>query len=682
MITYLLLGDEEAFFSKDIPSKGSLKSTVSRSYRSRDKGSYGDSHQDDIDTYRREMKRQAPPTTDEGRQTERRHGDRRRDNEGRHHGRSVEHKSKRKSRKETTNPKRERRTRSRSPIYSTQSRSHSDRREPRSQYSHSDSQSKSHSGAWSSSHRHTHSHKSEYDRGEGGSGGRRDVYRLVRDLESSSSGSDSDEGVVSKEATPTRLKDGTEESKKESPKKTWKDIMYSDSEEEEEGESPLRKSASPRESDQSDSRQGEDDVKDVSATPPLAESVKKEDEPAQPTAESAVEIKVSSATPPGGPVSPSPPPSPHEEVLYLPALMGCRSVECYEWLNRIEEGTYGVVFRARDIRTDEIVALKKLKMEKEREGFPITSLREISTLLKANHENIVNVREIVVGSNMDKIFIVMDYVEHDLKSLMETMKQPFLEGEVKTLLIQLLKAVHHLHDNWIIHRDLKTSNLLLSHKGILKVADFGLAREYGSPLKNYTPIVVTLWYRAPELLLGAKEYSTAIDVWSVGCIFAELLQHKPLFMGKSEIDELNLIFKELGVPNESIWPGFGELPVAKKVQFTQQPLNNLRKRFPMITKNGFVLLNKFFAYDPKRRVTAEDALKHEYFEESPLPVDPSMFPTWPAKSEMTKKSVRPKSPTAPEGGAFFFNQKGKDGEDEKFQLPDSQPGKAGFTLKF
>ncbi len=228
---------------------------------------------------------------------------------------------------------------------------------------------------------------------------------------------------------------------------------------------------------------------------------------------------------------------------YLPALMGCRNVENYEWLNRIEEGTYGVVYRAKDKRTEQIVALKKLKMEKEKEGFPITSLREINMLLKAKHPNIVHVREIVVGSNMDKIYIVMDYVEHDLKSLMETMKQPFLEGEVKTLTVQLLRAVHHLHDNWILHRDLKASNLLLSHKGILKVGDFGLAREYGSPLKPYTPVVVTLWYRAPELLLGVKEYSTAVDMWSVGCIFAEFLLHKPLFQGKSEIDQLNQIFK-------------------------------------------------------------------------------------------------------------------------------------------
>lgn len=181
-------------------------------------------------------------------------------------------------------------------------------------------------------------------------------------------------------------------------------------------------------------------------------------------------------------------------------------------------------------------------MEKEKEGFPITSLREINTLLKGQHPNIVTVREIVVGSNMDKIYIVMDYVEHDLKSLMETMrhkKQKFMPGEVKCLLNQLLQAVAHLHDNWILHRDLKTSNLLLSHKGILKVGDFGLAREYDSPLKAYTPIVVTLWYRAPELLLCTKEYSTPIDMWSVGCIFAELLLMNALFPGKSEVEQVN-----------------------------------------------------------------------------------------------------------------------------------------------
>nr|XP_043894290.1 cyclin-dependent kinase 11B isoform X3 [Solea senegalensis] len=328
------------------------------------------------------------------------------------------------------------------------------------------------------------------------------------------------------------------------------------------------------------------------------EDMEEEDEDeageADPTPQS--QAHTPSPTPEENYIPDSPPISPvelkKELPKYLPALQGCRSVEEFQCLNRIEEGTYGVVYRAKDKKTDEIVALKRLKMEKEKEGFPITSLREINTILKAQHPNIVTVREIVVGSNMDKIYIVMNYVEHDLKSLMETMKQPFLPGEVKTLMIQLLRGVRHLHDNWILHRDLKTSNLLLSHKGILKIGDFGLAREYGSPLKPYTPIVVTLWYRSPELLLGAKEYSTAVDMWSVGCIFGELLTQKPLFPGKSEIDQINKIFKDLGSPSEKIWPGYNELPALKKMTFTEYPYNNLRKRFgALLSDQGFDLMN-------------------------------------------------------------------------------------------
>ncbi|KAM4651013.1 cyclin-dependent kinase 11B isoform 2-T2 [Discoglossus pictus] len=371
---------------------------------------------------------------------------------------------------------------------------------------------------------------------------------------------------------------------------------------------------------------------------------------------------------------------------YLPALQGCRSVEEFQCLNRIEEGTYGVVYRAKDRKTDEIVALKRLKMEKEKEGFPITSLREINTILKAQHPNIVTVREIVVGSNMDKIYIVMNYVEHDLKSLMETMKQPFLPGEVKTLMIQLLRGVRHLHDNWILHRDLKTSNLLLSHAGILKVGDFGLAREYGSPLKPYTPIVVTLWYRAPELLLGAKEYSTAIDMWSVGCIFGELLTQKPLFPGKSEIDQINKVFKDLGTPSEKIWPGYGELPAVKKMTFTEYPYNNLRKRFgALLSDHGFDLMNKFLTYCPAKRISAEDGLKHEYFRETPLPIDPSMFPTWPAKSEQ-QRVKRGTSPRPPEGGLGYSQLGDDDLKDTGFHLTTTNQGASaagpGFSLKF
>ncbi|XP_075969515.1 cyclin dependent kinase 11B pitslre isoform X2 [Anticarsia gemmatalis] len=372
---------------------------------------------------------------------------------------------------------------------------------------------------------------------------------------------------------------------------------------------------------------------------------------------------------------------------YYPALQGCRSVEEFQCLNRIEEGTYGVVYRARDKTTEEIVALKRLKMEKEKEGFPITSLREINTLLKGQHPNIVTVREIVVGSNMDKIFIVMDYVEHDLKSLMETMrgkKQVFLPGEVKCLMTQLLKAVHHLHDNWILHRDLKTSNLLLSHKGVLKVGDFGLAREYGSPLRQYTPVVVTLWYRAPELLLCCKEYSTPIDMWSVGCIFAEFIAMKPLFPGKSEVDQLNRIFKDMGTPSESIWPGYNELPAVQKMTFAEHPSGGLRQRIgaDLLSETGLTLLNGFLTYNPAKRVTADAALEHAYFKEQPVAIEPAMFPTWPAKSEGNRRTTH--SPRPPAGGAAYAQFARADSDEALgFQLHQRSLNVApGFSLKF
>ncbi|KAL3644448.1 hypothetical protein CASFOL_009628 [Castilleja foliolosa] len=325
-------------------------------------------------------------------------------------------------------------------------------------------------------------------------------------------------------------------------------------------------------------------------------------------------------------------------------LQGCRTVDEFERLNKIDEGTYGVVFRARDKKTGEIVALKKVKMEKEREGFPLTSLREINILLSVDHPSIVDVKEVVVGSSLDSIFMVMEYMEHDLKALMETMKQPFSQSEVKCLMLQLLEGVNYLHHNWVLHRDLKTSNLLLNNRGELKICDFGLARQYGSPLKPYTQLVVTLWYRAPELLLGAKQYSTAIDMWSLGCIMAELLSKEPLFNGKTEFDQLDKIFKILGTPNETIWPGLSELP-GVKVNFVKQQYNLLRRKFPatsftgspVLSDAGFDLLNKLLTYDPKQRITAEEALNHEWFREVPLPKSKEFMPTFPAQHAQDRR---------------------------------------------
>ncbi|CAA2999198.1 cyclin-dependent kinase G-2-like isoform X1 [Olea europaea subsp. europaea] len=317
-------------------------------------------------------------------------------------------------------------------------------------------------------------------------------------------------------------------------------------------------------------------------------------------------------------------------------LQGCRSVDEFERLNKIDEGTYGVVFRARDKKTGEIVALKKVKMEKEREGFPLTALREINILLSFHHPYIVDVKEVVVGSNLDSIFMVMEYMEHDLKGLMETIKQPFSQSEVKCLMLQLLEGVGYLHDNWVLHRDLKTSNLLLNNSGELKICDFGLARQYGSPLKPYTQLVVTLWYRAPELLLGTKQYSTAIDMWSLGCIMAELLSKEPLFNGKTELDQLNKIYRILGKPNEEISTGINH------------QYNPLRRKFPstsfigspVLSEAGFDLLTKLLTYDPEKRITAKAALNHEWFREVPLPKSKELMPTFPAQHAQDRRRRR------------------------------------------
>jgi tRNA A-37 threonylcarbamoyl transferase component Bud32 len=189
----------------------------------------------------------------------------------------------------------------------------------------------------------------------------------------------------------------------------------------------------------------------------------------------------------------------------LHPMAGCRSVFEYQQLNHIDEGTYGVVFRARDKKTGVIHALKKVKMEKEREGFPLTALREANILLSMSHPNIVNVTEMVVGSSLDSVFMVMEFAEHDLKGLMTHMTRPFTIPEVKCLMLQLLRGTAYLHDNWVLHRDLKTSNILVNNRGELKICDFGLARQYSDPLRAYTHMVVTLWYRAPELLLGETQ---------------------------------------------------------------------------------------------------------------------------------------------------------------------------------
>lgn len=252
------------------------------------------------------------------------------------------------------------------------------------------------------------------------------------------------------------------------------------------------------------------------------------------------------------------------------------------------------------------------------------------------------------------IFLVLEFLEHDLKSILEDMPQPFLASEVKTLLLQLAGGVAYLHDHWVLHRDLKTSNLLLNNRGQLKIADFGMARYVGDPPPRLTQLVVTLWYRAPELLLGASGYGEAVDMWSVGCIFGELLTREPLLQGKNEVDELTRIFELCGIPTDDTWPGFRRLPNARSLRLppTSRGSNTgsvVRAKFPLLTAAGASLLNGLLSLDPAKRPSAREMLDHEYFRQDPRPKSEAMFPTFPSKAGQERRRRRD-TPLAPGRG--------------------------------
>ncbi|OJD23172.1 CMGC/CDK protein kinase [Blastomyces percursus] len=394
----------------------------------------------------------------------------------------------------------------------------------------------------------------------------------------------------------------------------------------------------------------------------------------------------------------------------------CRHVDNFERLNRIEEGSYGLVSRAKELSTGEIVALKRLKMEHCNDGFPITGLREIQTLLESRHTNVVRLREVVMGNGIDDVYLVMDFVEHDLKTLLEDMREPFLPSETKTLLLQIISATEFLHSHWIMHRDLKTSNLLMNNRGEIKLADFGMARYYGDPPPKLTQLVVTLWYRSPELLLGTEKYGPEIDMWSIGCIFGELLTKEPLFQGKNEVDqlskvrltsriELRLIYHKLkpppfnpqttqifaltGPPTTQTWPSFRSLPNAKSLRLPTSGAPRTTSdagitllppsKFPYLTTTGLTLLSHLLALNPASRPDAATCLSHPYFREDPKPKEKEMFPTFPSKAGMEKRRKR-ETPEAPKRGeapkldfASVFGAGGGDGN-------GSEAG-AGFALR-
>lgn len=334
-------------------------------------------------------------------------------------------------------------------------------------------------------------------------------------------------------------------------------------------------------------------------------------------------------------------------LRHNPLLQGCRSVhDTYERIDRISEGTYGVVWKARDIHTDEIVALKQIKFHVHDEvaaatemnhrhtsnGFPVTALREINVLMALSHECIVTVREMVVGSDREKVYMVMEFFDFDLSRAVSAKNYPgaLPQSELKGIMQHILRGAQHMHEHWYLHRDLKPSNILVRRDtGQVALADLGLARRYQKPRTPLTLLVVTLWYRAPELLFGESCYGPPIDMWSVGCIFGELIlgTGEAIFQGQGELDQIDQIFALLGIPTEDSWPNFRQLPHAGLFRWRKKEngVSQLPTKFPVakpvmgnprqafLDNHGFDLLAGLLALDPTKRITAQQALDHPYF---------------------------------------------------------------------
>jgi len=308
-------------------------------------------------------------------------------------------------------------------------------------------------------------------------------------------------------------------------------------------------------------------------------------------------------------------------------------MEDFVKLEKIGEGTYGVVFKGRNKKTNEIVAMKKIRLESEEEGVPSTAIREISLLKELQHPNIVSLQDVIMQEN--RLYLIFEFLTMDLKKYLDSAIPPdemMSAHLVKSYCYQLIQAIIFCHQRRVLHRDLKPQNLLIDKSGAIKVADFGLARAFGVPVRVYTHEVVTLWYRAPEILLGANKYACPVDIWSIGCIFAEMANKRPLFQGDSEIDQLFRIFRILRTPTEDIWPGVSSLPDWKPTfpAWTNYNLAAQIKSEANVDDNGLKLLADMLEYDPSKRITAKAAISHPYFDD----LDKSTLPAKPGEYEI------------------------------------------------
>lgn len=290
----------------------------------------------------------------------------------------------------------------------------------------------------------------------------------------------------------------------------------------------------------------------------------------------------------------------------------------YVKFSKLGEGTYGVVYLAKDKQTSDMVALKKMRIDDDDEGIPSTAIREVSMLQSLSGlPHIVPVRQVIYENG--QLYIVLQLMTgNDLKkriTMAADVQEPLDSSMIRTWMFQLLTAMNVCHSRGIMHRDLKPENLLLDDKNVLYMADFGLARNFIATDCAYTHEVTTLWYRAPEILLGAKEYTQAMDMWSIGVIFGELWFGTPLFPSDSEIDQLFRTFRLLGTPTEDVWSGVTALADFKMTfpKWPHRPLDKVIRRLREDAQ-ALDLLTRLLRYAPDQRLSAYEALQHPYFD--------------------------------------------------------------------